>query len=139
MDAKTANIDPAEDASTGSTGQYGDTDRGSASLWSLTIGLVLLAIAGVGVSIGTVLVGQHQARVAADLGALAGAVYAVRDSAVACGRAAAIVEANNARLVACTVDGLDVRVTVEVAIQTPLPMTTHRAARASARAGPVRG
>ena len=140
MDARTAIVDPAEDAPAEPPGRRGDTDRGSASLWSLTVGLVLIAIAGVGASIGAALVNRHQARVAADLGALAGAMHAARDSAAACGRAAAVVEANGARLVRCTVDGLvDVRVTVEVATQAPLPMTMLPTARASARAGLVRG
>lgn len=115
-------------------------ERGSASLWLLTVGLVLLAVAGVGASAGAARVGRHQARVAADFGALAGAAHAVRDPAEACLRAAILVEANGGRLTSCTVDGLDVQVSVEVAVAVmPLPASVHQTARASARAGPVRG
>ncbi len=112
-------------------------DRGSASLWLLAVGLVLLAAGMAGASIGAARVGRHQARVAADLGALAGAARTLGDPADACPRAAAIVAANGAQLMECTVDGLDLLVAVEVTI-TPLPMMTRRVP-AIARAGPLRG
>ena len=44
----------------------------------------------------------------------AGAVWAVDGQAEACAVAARLVSANGARLVSCAVDGLDVRVTVEL-------------------------
>lgn len=112
-------------------------DRGSASLWLLTVGLVLLAAAGVGASVGAARVGRHEARVAADLGALAGAAHAAWEPATACARAARIVTANGGRLTSCTLDGFDIQVSVEV-VTTPLPAVA-RVARATARAGPVRG
>lgn len=141
--SRTANCQTKVGVARGGSAELGGrregTERGSATLWALMTGLALIAIAGVGVSVGAVRVGHHKAQVAADLGALAGAAYAARDSAAACTRAAAIVTANGGRLVACTVDGLDVRVMVEVMVGAALPMTAHRVAGANARAGPVRG
>jgi secretion/DNA translocation related TadE-like protein len=112
-------------------------DRGSASLWLLAVGLTLVMAGMAGAAVGAARVAKHQARVAADFGALAGAVRTLDDPAVACRRAADLVSANNGRLIDCTVDGLDLQVVVEVAV-TPLPGLA-RVARATARAGPVRG
>lgn len=112
------------------------TDRGSASLWLLAIGLVLVAAGIGGAAVGSARVARHQARVAADLGALAGASYVLDGPVVACHRAAAIVSANGGRLTRCTVDGLDLEVAVEVAV-TPVP-GLDRSATAAARAGPIR-
>jgi secretion/DNA translocation related TadE-like protein len=111
-------------------------DRGAASLWVLAIGLVLLAAGLAGAAVGAARVARHEARVAADLGALAGAMRALDGTEVACARAAALVTRNGGRITGCTVDGLDVTVTVEVEV-TPLPGLA-RTAGATARAGPVR-
>jgi secretion/DNA translocation related TadE-like protein len=70
-------------------------------------------------------VAAAQARTAADLGALAGAQWVALGEG--CPHATEIVEANDAQLVACRVDGLDLTVTVDVRGQT-----------ATARAGPIR-
>lgn len=112
-------------------------DRGSASLWLLAVGLVLVAAGVAGAAVGAARVGRHQARVAADLGALAGAARALDGPGPACARAAELASGNGGRLVSCTVDGLDLQITVEVSV-TPLPGLT-RIARSTARAGPVRG
>jgi secretion/DNA translocation related TadE-like protein len=102
-------------------------DRGSASIWLLAVGFVVVAV-GIGAAlVGVALTDRHRARVAADLGALAGARWAVDGADTACERAGGIVAANGARLVACRLDGLDIEVTAQVG-----------PARASARAGPVR-
>jgi secretion/DNA translocation related TadE-like protein len=114
----------------------GQSDAGSATIWALAVGLVLVAAGVAGAAVGAARVGRHQAGAAADLGALAGAVDAVQGSAVACPRAAAVVSANGGRLVACTVDGLDLVVTAAVTVHT-LPGLTAEAT-ASARAGPLR-
>jgi secretion/DNA translocation related TadE-like protein len=111
-------------------------DRGSASVWLLAVGLVLLAAGLAGAALGGAHVARHQARSAADLAALAGAVHTVAGAEVACGRAAVIAEANGARLAECHVDGLDLTVTVHV---TPAAGVGSAApAIATARAGPVR-
>jgi secretion/DNA translocation related TadE-like protein len=97
---------------------------------------VLVAAGVAGSAVGVATVGRHQARTAADLGALAGAAWVVQGVEAACERAFAVASANRSRLVSCTVDGWDVVVTVEVSVQ-PLPGLS-RTASASARAGPVR-
>ena len=112
-------------------------ERGSASLWLLVIGLVLVAAGIAGSAAGAARVARHQARVAADFGALAGAARALEGPAVACARASVIASANGGRLTSCTVDGIDVEITVQVAVE-PMPGLT-RVATATARAGPIRG
>ncbi|GAB3964865.1 hypothetical protein GCM10027615_08480 [Plantactinospora veratri] len=101
------------------------------------MGLVLVVFSLGAAAIGAARVARHQARVAADLGALAGAVHVLEGPDRACARATAIAAANSARITGCTLDGLDLLVTSEVTVE-PLPGMT-RVARATARAGPVRG
>ncbi|HET9517891.1 MAG TPA: Rv3654c family TadE-like protein [Actinoplanes sp.] len=113
----------------------GQQDRGAASLLLLAVGLVLVMGGLAGAAIGAARVGRHQARVAADLGALAGAVRVIEGEAVACARAAHFVAANGARVTSCRADGLDLVVRAEVTV-TPLP-GLPRTAAAIARAGPV--
>jgi secretion/DNA translocation related TadE-like protein len=114
----------------------GRADRGAATLWVLAVGLALVAAGAAGAAVGAARVARHEARAAADLGALAGAMRIVEGPEGACARAATLVARNGGRLAECTVDGLDVVVTVEVVV-TPLPGLT-RTARAKARAGPIR-
>jgi secretion/DNA translocation related TadE-like protein len=112
------------------------SDRGSASLWVLGVGLAVLLFAGAVAAAGSVLVAKHRAQAAADLGALAGAVRAVEGPDVTCARVREIVESNRASLVECRVDGFDVIVGAEVE-----PAGVGRAigpALARARAGPAR-
>jgi secretion/DNA translocation related TadE-like protein len=80
-------------------------------------------------------VARHQARVAADLGALAGAMRAVEGQDVACARATQLVAANGGTPTSCHVEGLDLIIHVEVHV-TPLPGLS-RTAKAAARAGPI--
>jgi secretion/DNA translocation related TadE-like protein len=110
-------------------------DRGAASIFVLAIGLVLVAAGVAGAAVGAVRVGRHQARTAADLGALAGAARAVEGPAAACERARELAFANQARLLSCRLDGLEIVIAVQVTV-TPLPGLT-RYASAAARAGPV--
>lgn len=112
-------------------------DRGGASILLLAAGLVFVVVGMFGAAIGAARVARQQARVAADFGALAAAGAGLRGDEAACRRAAEFTAANSGRLTACRLDGLDVLVTVEVAV-TPLPGLT-RVATVTARAGPVRG
>ncbi|MEJ3749755.1 Rv3654c family TadE-like protein [Actinomycetes bacterium KLBMP 9797] len=111
-------------------------DRGAATLWVLAIGLVLVVAGMAGASVGAARVARHEARVAADLGALAGAMRVLGGAEVACARAAEVVARNGGRLTQCAVDGFDLIVAVEVPV-TPMPGLT-RTARGEARAGPAR-
>jgi secretion/DNA translocation related TadE-like protein len=112
-----------------------ERDRGAASIFVLALGLVLVAAGIAGAAVGAARVGRHQARTAADLGALAGAARAVEGSAVACERAGRLAYANRARMTFCRLDGFEIVIEVQVTV-TPLPGLT-RYASAAARAGPV--
>jgi secretion/DNA translocation related TadE-like protein len=103
----------------------------------LATGLLLALAGAAGAAVGGAVIASHRAGAAADLGALAGAAAAVRGDPAACARAERIVRANEGRLVACRVDGLDVVVTVEVDVTGLRGL--DRVATAVARAGPVRG
>nr|WP_088979496.1 Rv3654c family TadE-like protein [Micromonospora coxensis] len=111
-------------------------DRGGATVCLLVVGLVFVLVGVFGAAIGSARVARHQARAAADFAALAAAGLALRGDAAACGAADDLAAANGARLTGCRLDGLDALVTVQVPV-TPLP-GFHRAATATARAGPVR-
>jgi secretion/DNA translocation related TadE-like protein len=106
----------------------------------LAIGLVLVAAGVAGAAVGAARVGRHQARTAADLGALAGAERAIYGEPAACARAASFAAANGGRVTGCTVRGLEIVVRVEVEVRA-LPglggTVLVRRAGAAARAGPV--
>jgi secretion/DNA translocation related TadE-like protein len=110
-------------------------DRGAASLFLLATGLVFVAAGLAGAAVGAARVGRHEARTAADLGALAGAMRAIEGQAAACAEAERFVAANGGRIVACDVDGLEVVVHVEVTVTSLPGLVRH--ATAAARAGPV--
>jgi len=110
-------------------------DRGAASIFVLAVGLVLVAAGVAGAAVGAARVGRHEARTAADLGALAGAARAFEGPAAACERAGRFVSANGGRITACHLEGLTIVIEVGVTV-TPLPGLT-RLATAAARAGPV--
>jgi secretion/DNA translocation related TadE-like protein len=110
-------------------------DRGSASIWLVAVGLAIVTLAASMVVAARVLVDVHRARAAADLGALAGARFAVEGAAAACRVADGVVVANRARLVDCRLAGLDLTITVEV---TAVGHGWGAPVRAAARAGPVR-
>jgi secretion/DNA translocation related TadE-like protein len=80
-------------------------------------------------------VARHQAQAAADLAALAGARYVVLGADVACAVAEAVVAANRATMTSCRPDGLDLVVSVSVAVRGAPPAVG--VATATARAGPV--
>jgi secretion/DNA translocation related TadE-like protein len=113
----------------------GSRDRGAASIFVLAVGLVLIAGGVALAGVGSARIGRHQAQVAADLGALAGAARAIEGQEPACARARQFVAANRGRMTFCRVDRLEIVVHTDVAV-TPLPgMSRH--AQAAARAGPV--
>jgi secretion/DNA translocation related TadE-like protein len=111
-------------------------DRGAATVWLLAAGLVLVMMGVAAAAVGTATVARHRAQTAADLGALAGAIRAVEGAESACARAAEIVTANGGRLAACSLDGFDLTIAVEVPVSPVRGIA--RTAHASARAGPVR-
>ena len=110
-------------------------DRGAASIFVLAIGFVLVAGGVAGAAVGAARVGRHEARTAADLGALAGALRAIEGRQVACARAAELVSANGGRMTGCRLEGLEIVVEAETSV-TPLPGVETKAF-AAARAGPV--
>ncbi|WP_456179740.1 Rv3654c family TadE-like protein [Micromonospora sp. I033] len=112
-------------------------EHGGATVCLLAVGLVLVLVGLLGAGLGAARCARHQARNAADFGALAGAGRALEGADAACGRAADLAVANGGRLTACRLDGLDVVVTTEVRVA-PLPGLA-RAATATSRAGPTRG
>ena len=113
---------------------HGRSDEGSATVWSLAIGLALVSAAVAIAMAGAGTLARHKAQAAADLAALAGALRTFEGEQAACQRAAEISARNGARLVSCQLDGLDVVVAVEVA---PARLAGIGVARAAARAGPV--
>jgi secretion/DNA translocation related TadE-like protein len=106
-------------------------DRGSASIWLLCAGCVVIAFGLAGALAAAAATAGHRAQAAADLGALAGARYAAAGDEVACAHAGAIVEANGARMASCRLDGFDLVVVVE------LPVAGLGTVHGTARAGPV--
>ncbi|MEV6305137.1 Rv3654c family TadE-like protein [Actinoplanes sp. NPDC051861] len=105
-----------------------EPDRGAASIFVLAVGLVLVTAGLFGAAVGAVRVARHEARNAADLGALAGGRRALEGESAACAEAARYARANGGRMTSCTVTGLEIVIRVEVG-----------AAVAAARAGPVPG
>lgn len=95
----------------------------------------LVAVTVGGVKVGSAVVARHRAQAAADLAALAAAMWLPGGPAAACREAAGVSRAVDAVLSACTVEDLDVVITIDVATG---GLTGGRA-QAKARAGPVRG
>ncbi|WP_347876613.1 Rv3654c family TadE-like protein [Mycobacterium paraffinicum] len=93
---------------------------------------VLLCATGAGAYLGAVVVARHRAQAAADLAALAAAARLPSGAESACARATAVARRMRADDTGCAVDGLDVVVTVRMAV-------FGGAASAAARAGPARG
>jgi secretion/DNA translocation related TadE-like protein len=92
---------------------------------------VLLCIAGGGAYVGSAVVARHRAQAAADLAALAAAGRLPSGSTAACAQAAVVAREMRVDDAECAVHGLDVVVSVEVAV------AFAGAARATARAGPA--
>jgi secretion/DNA translocation related TadE-like protein len=107
-----------------STERGGRIDIGSASLWALSLAMVLwVCVAGV-VLAGVAVVARHRAATAADISALAAASVIARSDvathpdggAGACAAANAIALANSAIVTSCQVIGQVVDVTTRVRI-----------------------
>jgi secretion/DNA translocation related TadE-like protein len=107
-------------------------DRGAASIFVLAVGLVLIGVALALVTVGAARVARHQAKAAADFGALAGGPHAIEGQAAACAVALRYVEANHARMTECAVDGLEIVVRAEVRLK-----VYPASAEAASRSGPV--
>jgi len=101
----------------------------------LSLVAVVLALTVGGLVVASAVVASHRARLAADLGSLAGA-SALQDGASvarACNLVGQVTRANGAALQSCSIRGADVDVRVEVdAALWPASAT------ARARAGPAR-
>jgi secretion/DNA translocation related TadE-like protein len=96
---------------------------------------VLLSITIGAVCVGSAVIARHRAQASADLAALAAATRLTGGAEQACARASAVARAMRTVVTQCTVDELDVVVTVDA------PASFGRigvgSARAAARAGPA--
>ncbi|GAB3944514.1 Rv3654c family TadE-like protein [Corynebacterium tapiri] len=100
-------------------------DHGNATIAAVGIIAALAALTGLVAGIATLRLDTHQARLAADLTAVAAAERHVRGED-GCSTAVRVAELNHARLEECVIQERDVQVTVAV-----------RASQVSARAGPL--
>jgi len=92
---------------------------------------VLLTVTGGSAYLGAAVVARHRAQTAADLAALAAAARVPAGAEAACAQAAAVARAMRIGVAGCTLEDLDVVVTIEAGVG------RWGAARAAARAGPV--
>ncbi|MEV6053331.1 Rv3654c family TadE-like protein [Streptomyces sp. NPDC052107] len=106
------------------------SDRGSATVWSLGAMAVLCAVFGVVLALGQAVVVRHRAAGGADLAALTAAAHWEEGGAAACARAGRVAAAQGVRLVRCAVVG-------ETSDVTAASGRGPFAAKARARAGPV--
>ena len=102
----------------------------------LAVATALFLMAGMLGIVGGVVITKRRAQAAADLGALAGARHVAAGEPLACKHAAQIASANGATLAACSLVGLDLRITVTMSSVGPARAVT---VTARARAGPQRG
>ncbi|MBX5488525.1 hypothetical protein MHAS_03855 [Mycolicibacterium hassiacum DSM 44199] len=110
-------------------------EDGSASVAAATMVAVLVAVT-VGIAgAGAAVAARHRAQAAADLAALAAAGALAGGPQAACARATGIASSMRAELSGCSVENLDVVVTVDVSVN--LGRFGLGAARAVARAGPA--
>ncbi|WP_374967961.1 Rv3654c family TadE-like protein [Terrabacter sp. BE26] len=110
-------------------------DRGAATVLLVSVVAVVLALTAGGLVLVSAVVASHHARLAADLGSLAGA-SAIQDGlseAQACGVARQVAHANGAVSQGCTVTGQDLELQVTVR-----PALWPEPAVARGRAGPER-
>jgi secretion/DNA translocation related TadE-like protein len=109
-------------------------DDGVATVVACVCAMVLLIVTGAAMQLGAALLARHRAEIAADLSALAGAAELLQGRPAACGQATTVARANGAAVATCTLDGVDLLVTVTVSARFgPLSAT----ASGRARAGPV--
>ncbi|MEB3069548.1 Rv3654c family TadE-like protein [[Mycobacterium] vasticus] len=109
-------------------------ETGAASVAAAAMVAVLLTVTGGGFLLGSVVIARHRAQSAADLAALAGAAAIPAGPQAACAASQRLaVATTHADGFGCAVNGLDVVVTVTVA----LPGRRLGPVRATARAGPA--
>jgi len=117
-------------------GGDGQPDGGSASIWVLAAGCLVIACGLLGAALGAATVARHRAGAAADFGALAAARHAIEGQGPACDHAKRIVAENGGQLAACHLDGLDAVVTATAPLAGPF--ARFGPATATSRAGPSR-
>ncbi|MEV5534117.1 Rv3654c family TadE-like protein [Streptomyces prunicolor] len=83
----------------------GDSDRGSATVWSLGAMAVMCVVFGIVLALGQAVVARHRAAGSADLAALAAADHWAEGSTGACARAERVARAQGTRLVRCAIVG----------------------------------
>jgi secretion/DNA translocation related TadE-like protein len=111
-------------------------ERGSATVWVITLAGVLALVGAAAVLVGAAVVARHRASAAADLAALAAAGREVAGDVGPCAAAKEIAAANAAEVTSCTVDaGAVVEVAVRVRVEFG-GLGVH-SATGRARAGPV--
>lgn len=110
-----------------------ESDRGSATVWSLGAIAVLCAVFGAVLALGQAVVVRHRAAGGADLAALAAADHWAEGGTAACARAGRLAAAQGVRLVRCAVVGDTSDVTAAAGRG---PFTAEVRARAGP-AGPV--
>jgi secretion/DNA translocation related TadE-like protein len=109
-------------------------DDGVATVVVCFCAMALIAVTALSLYLGAAVLARHRAEVAADAGALAGAIVVLDGADAACTAASRVVEANGGELRSCALDGADVLIAVGVEARLgPL----GRSATARARAGPV--
>jgi secretion/DNA translocation related TadE-like protein len=89
-------------------------ERGSATIWSLSIIVMLTAAMMLALALAAAVIQRHRATSAADLAALAGAGQVLAGPAAACGRAAEIARRHGAALERCDVGATSVAVEVSL-------------------------
>ncbi|WP_372463205.1 Rv3654c family TadE-like protein [Streptomyces spinosus] len=110
-----------------------DSDRGSATVWSLGAIAVLCVVFGAVLALGQAVVVRHRAAGGADLAALAAADHWAEGGPTACARAGRLAAAQGVRLVRCAIVGDTSEVTAAAGRG---PFTAEVRARAGP-AGPV--
>lgn len=108
-------------------------DAGAATVFTAFAVAVLVAAVLGGLSLASAVAARHRAQAAADLAALAAAQLLPAGKSAACRQAEALATSMGARLDDCTVERLDVLVSVTVG----LAQTRGLTAGAVARAGPA--
>ncbi len=129
---------PGPERETGCPGP--DREAGSASIWLIALALLAGCAMVAGLGLGAAVAARHRAESAADLAALAAADRMLMDPAAACGEAARVARAQQARLTSCTVRSDWQQDSVEVSVEVPvsgLLFSGLPPARGRARAGPL--
>ena len=112
----------------------GRPERGSGSVWVLAVACLLIMASVAAIAMVAVLGAGRRADTAADLAALSAAGTGPADLDSACAVAELIAAAHQTSLIACTVEGAVVEVTVEA--RQAMPGGLAVTLRARARAGP---